>query len=85
MAKENENVKSGSEKVQADVRMVYIQKPAGDTSKAKVVGLNGVMYTVPYNKQVEVPAAVAEIIERSLEMERREEEEKERLLKEYRA
>ena len=60
-------------------KKVFIRKPEGTTAKAHVVGLNGVMYTVPYNKEVEVPFGVAEIIERSLRYKEKAEAERERI------
>lgn len=58
---------------------VFIRKPEGVTAKAQVVGVNGVMYTVPYNKEVEVPVSVAEIIERSQRYKEVAESEQERI------
>ena len=49
-----------------DMVKVFIRRPMDEKNvKAKVVGLNGKMYTVPYDKEIEVPAAVAEILEAS--------------------
>ena len=45
---------------------IYIRKPAGVINdKGKIVGLNGKMYSVPYDKEVEVPEGVYEILKRS--------------------
>lgn len=47
-------------------KSVYIRKPAEERNvKARVVGVNGKMYTVPYDKEVEVPPEVAEVLEMS--------------------
>lgn len=45
---------------------VFIRRPMDERNvKAKVVGVNGKMYTVPYDTEVEVPACVAEVLEMS--------------------
>lgn len=45
---------------------VYIRRPMDERNvKAKVVGINGRMYTVPYDKEVEVSPEVAEVLKRS--------------------
>lgn len=47
-------------------KKIYIRKPAGVINdKGKIVGLNGKMYSVPYDKEVEVPEGVYEILKRS--------------------
>lgn len=61
------------------VKKVFIRKPEGTNAKAHPVCLNGKMYTVPYNKEVEVPLAVAEIIERSQKFQELAEKEQERI------
>lgn len=46
----------------------FLRRPAGEyETNGRVVGVNGVMYTVPYDKEVEVPPAVADILNRSQE------------------
>lgn len=50
-----------------DMEKVFIRRPMDEKNvKAKIVGLNGKMYAVPYDKEVEVPVAVAEIIRASM-------------------
>lgn len=58
---------------------ITIPKPAGANEKAKVIGLNGVMYTVPYGIETEVPVGVAEIAKRFLKNEAKAEAESERI------
>ena len=52
---------------QEELVEIYIHKPAdvSRSTKAKVFGLNGKMYTVPYDKPVKVPKAIAKIYEMS--------------------
>lgn len=46
----------------------FLRRPAGEYETAgRVVGVNGVMYTVPYDTEVEVPPAVKDILDRSQE------------------
>lgn len=57
--------KPETEKKRAYVK-IFIRKPADERGvKAKVVGINGKMYTVPYDKEVEVPEEVAEVLTRA--------------------
>ena len=50
-----------------DMEKVFIRRPMDEKNvKAKIVGLNGKMYAVPYDKEVEVPVAVAEILRASM-------------------
>ena len=50
-----------------EMEKVFIRRPMDEKNvKAKIVGLNGKMYAVPYDKEVEVPVAVAEIIRASM-------------------
>ena len=54
---------------QEDKVMVIVPKPynvVGDTET--VVGINGKMYQIQYDKLVEVPRNVAEVIEQSKEL-----------------
>lgn len=54
---------------QEDKVMVIVPKPynvVGDTET--VVGINGKMYQIQYDKPVEVPRNVAEVIEQSKEL-----------------
>lgn len=60
-------------------KKVFMRKPEGTTAKAHVVGLNGVMYTIPYNKETEVPLGVARIVERSQRYAEKAEAERERI------
>lgn len=60
-------------------KKITIRKLEGVTAKAKVFGLNGVMYTVPYNVETEVPVGIAEIHERSEHYEKLAEREQERI------
>ena len=47
-------------------KKIFIRKPADERGvKAKIVGINGKMYAVPYDKEVEVPVEVYEVLERS--------------------
>ena len=47
-------------------KKIFIRRPADERGvKAKIVGLNGKMYSVPYDREVEVPEEVANILERS--------------------
>lgn len=49
-----------------EMKKIYIRRPAGMLSdKGKIVGLNGKMYSVPYDKEVEVPEGVYEILKNS--------------------
>lgn len=53
-------------KKESGKKKIYIRKPAGVINdKGKIVGLNGKMYSVPYDKEVEVPEGVYEILKRS--------------------
>lgn len=50
-----------------EMEKVFIRRPMDEKNvKAKIVGLNGKMYAVPYDKEVEVPVAVAEILRASM-------------------
>lgn len=50
----------------SQMKKIYIRRPAGMLSdKGKIVGLNGKMYSVPYDKEVEVPEGVYEILKNS--------------------
>ena len=50
----------------AKKKKIFIRRPADERGvKAKIVGLNGKMYSVPYDREVEVPEEVANILERS--------------------
>lgn len=63
MTKKNEAAMS----TEKNTVKVFLRRPADERNiKAKVVGINGKMYAVPYDKEVEVPAAVAEVINMSL-------------------
>lgn len=54
---------------------VFMRRPADDRNvKSRVVGVNGKMYTVPYDKEVEVPPEVAEVINASIEAQKRADE-----------
>ena len=54
---------SGAE---AEYKKVFIRRPADERNvKAKIVGINGKMYAVPYDKEVGVPPEVAEVLEAS--------------------
>lgn len=49
-----------------NTKKVFIRRPMDERNvKAKVVGVNGKMYTVPYDTEVEVPLCVAEVLEMS--------------------
>ena len=64
MAKTNNRENKSAERV-----TVIIPKPhnvTGDTET--VVGVNGVMYQIQYDKPVEVPRNVAEVIRSSMEL-----------------
>ena len=58
--------KQTAEERTPEMKKIYIRRPAGMLSdKGKIVGLNGKMYSVPYDKEVEVPEGVYEILKNS--------------------
>lgn len=78
MAKKTETAKAADETLrqdetvgassgaEAEYKKVFIRRPADERNvKAKIVGINGKMYAVPYDKEVGVPPEVAEVLEAS--------------------
>lgn len=57
---------SAAQEAKEEYVKVFIRRPPDERNvKAKIVGVNGKMYGVPYDKEVDVPAAVAEILKAS--------------------
>ncbi|KAF6564529.1 hypothetical protein G9G63_10330 [Paenibacillus sp. EKM202P] len=57
-------------KAMPKVKIMIPDDPANPNDKVVPVGFNGVIYTVPRGKSVEVPEAIAEIYQYSYEMTR---------------
>ena len=61
------NKNEGARSTVKNTVKIFLRRPLDERNvNAKVVGINGKMYTVPYEKEVEVPKAVAEVVNMSL-------------------
>lgn len=55
-------------KEKSGYKKITLRRPAGEMGDTgKIVGINGKMYSVPYEREVEVPEGVYEIIKASEE------------------
>lgn len=69
-AEQTEQTKQPEQDKKDGYEAVFIRRPADErNAKAKIVGINGKMYAVPYDREVKVPPAVAEVLKASQEAE----------------